>query len=200
MKKIVRAGHVCAMAFLSLLGYVSMVQAAGENATGNTHVTKAGVVTGLDFTGWVPTDLSKYDPEIKVILSLPKTAKIEKGILSGLDITIDENYSLNVYNAFYESVTYDKEALANKEIYAIGKILKEEPHGLIFTYQLKQIKGFDPYETETHFIYYIGNPNVAIFKIKDVRPFANFTTPEEFYNEANATQLYDYVKASAKLK
>jgi hypothetical protein len=154
---------------------------------------------GLDFSKWVPTDLSKYDPTIKVVMNLPKNAKIEAGLMGGLEIKVTEEYLLMIRSSLYESVADEKWLLAEREVYEMGKVLLEDTNGIVFTAQNRTLEGLPPYEAESHFVYFLGSGD-NMYRIKTQRPFDNSDTPGSFYSEDNAKKFYDHVRNTAKIK
>lgn len=201
MKRILLAGSIGCFALTTICGALTNLNAAGTDGKPTLAVKSEIALPGaLNFTGWVATDLSKYNPDIKMMMSLPKTAKIVKTETGGLEIKVNEEYGLYVMKVDQESILYDKANIANKKMYDVGKILKEEPNGLIVTAQPKKLDGYDPYPTETHFIYYVNSGTTPTYRINDERPADNVATPETYYTEANAKTFLDFVKTSAKAK
>lgn len=173
-----------------------------ENAT-VVETTAAPTIT-IDATSWVATDLSTVSLMIPVILNLPKDAKMEKNGNGGVDIKLNEAYTITVSNIavsnIKEAIESDKSLTVNNtSSYKNGKVSIEEPNGFVYSMQMIDESNGTKYEPEAHFYSYLEKDG-AIYSINDVRPMDNFFLSGNTYTEANAKTIYDVVKSSAKMK
>ena len=83
--------------------------------------------------------------------------------------------------------------------YQDGKVLSEEPNGIITTQTMKTEQNGHKYEPEVHWAYFVEKDG-AIWSITDERSMDGFDTPGSAWSEALAKQVYGIVKGSAKAK
>lgn len=158
----------------------------------------------IDGTGWIATDLTSIsDSSIRMIINLPKNAKMEKNGNGGVDIHLNEAYTINVsylFGSVKEAVESDKSLYINNKSYKNGKMIIDESNGNVYSKQMKDEANGIKYEPEAHFTYYLESKDGGVYSIMDVRPMNNFFLPGSTYTEDNAKKLYAIIKASAKLK
>lgn len=157
----------------------------------------------IDGASWAASDLSTASEMIPVMLNLPKEAKTEQNGNGGVDVKLNEAYTITIaavaVSSIKEAIESDKSLTINNTSYKNGKIISEEPNGFVYSVQMKDEENGTKYEPEAHFAYYLER-NGAIYSILDTRPMDNSFLPGSTYTEENAKKLYDLVKTSAKLK
>ncbi len=172
-----------------------------ENTESTT--TENAPVINIDVTGWEATDLSTISPLTPVIVNLPKGVKMEKNGNGGVDIMLNEAYTITVSNLAVsnaaEAIKYFKDLSINNSSYQNGTVVKEEANGIIYTMQMKDEANGTKYQPESHFGVVVEKDG-AIYTIQDVRPLDNFFLSGSTYTLDNAQKLYDAIKASAKAK
>jgi len=152
---------------------------------------------------WVEKNLKDVSPMVNVTMKVPKDAKVEKNGNGGVDITLTDTYALTVstlaVSNIAEAMTGDKSLSIGHSSYQNGKVLTEEPNGMVYTMQMKDEANGTKYEPEFHFAFYLDKEG-AIYSIQDTKPMsAPISTPGSTYSEALAKQVYGIVKASAKV-
>lgn len=168
---------------------------AGESAAPAKTIT----ITEAD---WVEKNLKEVSPMINITMKVPKDAKLEKNGNGGVDVGINDVYMLTVsqlaVSNIAEAMESDKALSIGHSSYINGKVLTEEPTGMIYTMQMKDEANGTKYQPEFHFAHYIDKEG-AIYSIEDEKPMsAPFSTPGSTYSEALAKQVYGIVKGSAK--
>jgi len=159
----------------------------------------------IETSTWAAVDLSTASTMIPVMLNLPNDAKIEKNGNGGVDVRLNEAYLITISNAGMAStvkeVLDDVKALtvSNTSSYKDGKIILEEPNGLIYSMQMNDEANGTKYQAEVHFAYCVEKEG-AFYLIQDARPMDNGFLPGSTYTEQNAKTLYESVKATAKAK
>jgi hypothetical protein len=152
---------------------------------------------------WVVKNLHDTAPLINISMKVPKDAKLEKNGNGGVDVTINENYQLTVYNTAVSSVDEAKKDAKSLGVestsYMNGKILSEDPNGFVFTEQMKTEENGHAYQPEAHFFWVVNKgKDAAFYTIQDARTSAGFSADGGLYSEALAKQVYNIVKSSAK--
>ncbi len=204
MKKNMKHISMC----IAAVGVIALASCGGssETKTADAAATAApaGPVIAIDASGWAATDLSTLSTMIPVSMNLPKDAKMEKNGNGGVDIRLNEAYTITVSNIAVGSV---KEAMDsdktlnvnNKTSYKDGKVITEEANGYVYQMQMNDEANGTKYEPEAHFFFYLEKDG-AVYSISDNRPMDNGFLPGSTYAVDNATKLYESVKATAKLK
>ena len=197
------------LAGLGLLLTTGLTSCGGSSDTATEETKKATPAPEIDGKGWVPTDLSTTSPKMPVIVNLPPNTKVEK--------TSDDEYAslrfdIGEFNEFSvrhegmsvpESIANEKNytALYDTSLYLPGKILKEDAQGFVYMKQQKLVEGGPKYEPEAHFVLFVkGKTDEDVYSIRDSRPIMSLIDNSGTWPEANATKLYDLMKASAKVK
>lgn len=163
--------------------------------------TPAATITPAN---WVTTDLSKVAPGVDVVVSLPKDAKKEKNPNGGVDVTLSDGYVIVVSEMGVSTIKAGKEnakalSIDRTDSYINAKVLQEDANGYVYTEQMHYADSPTTYQPEYHFAYFLEK-NSAVFSIEDERPLTNSDLPGSAYSEAIARQVYDLIKASAKIK
>lgn len=152
---------------------------------------------------WVETDLSSISNLTPVTVKLPKDAKMEKNGNGGVDVHLNNWYTITVYNDASSNVKSaiagTKSITVNDQSYQDGKLLIDEPNGFVYTYTLKTEKNGNTYQPESHFVFYLEKGG-AIYSFQSMRPLDNFDVAGSAYTEDIAKQVYNIIKNSAKEK
>ena len=169
---------------------------------GEPAAAKPAKTITINEADWVEKNLKEVSPMINVKMKVPKDAKLEKNGNGGVDVGINDVYMLTVsqlaVSNIKEAMEGDKSLSIGHTSYINGKVLTEEPTGMVYTMQMKDEANGLKYQPEFHFAHYIDKEG-AIYSIKDTKPLdAPFDTPGSTYSEALAKQVYGIVKASAK--
>ena len=150
---------------------------------------------------WVVKNLKDTSPMVNISMKVPKDAKLEKNGNGGVDIRVSPFYVITVSNNAVSNVAEaikDKKSLSiQKDSYINGKVLKEEPNGFVFTYQMKDEANGTKYQPEAHW-FYVVDKDGAFYTIEDDRPLDNYSVPGSAYTEDIANKVYAIVKGSAK--
>jgi hypothetical protein len=154
-------------------------------------------------------DLSTISDYVNVIMKLPKNAKVIKNGNGMIDILLDKNYIVTVSQCLIMSNFKLKELIVNQKklfldessISLKGIITREEPNGFIYTSQIKTEENGRKYEPEHHFSYSFTN-NKEMYTVYDNVPIELIGQSGNglIYTKNNANALYDWVKASVKIK
>jgi hypothetical protein len=192
---------ICGTFLFAACGVGSNTETNAENSE-NTSSEPAPVIN-IDVTGWEAYDLSTISPLTPVIVNLPIGFRMEKNGNGGVDIMLNEAYTLTVSNLAVfnaaEAIKYFKDLSVNSSSYQNGTVVKEEANGIIYTMQMKDEENGTKYRPESHFGVVVEKDG-AIYTIQDVRPMDNFFLSGSTYTVDNAQKLYDTIKASAKAK
>lgn len=179
--------------------------AGGAKTTegGKPMAAKAGKTITINEADWVEKNLKDTSPMINITMKVPKDAKLEKNGNGGVDITLDPTYALTVsqlaVSKIGEAMEGDKSLSIGHSSYMNGKVLTEEPTGMLYTMQMKDEANGTKYQPEFHFAHYLEKDG-AIYSVQDTKPMsAPMDTPGSTYSEALAKQVYGLVKASAKI-
>ncbi|MDX2092531.1 MAG: hypothetical protein SFX73_32000 [Kofleriaceae bacterium] len=152
---------------------------------------------------WVEKDLSTVSPMIGITMKVPKDAKLEKNGNGGVDIKVADHYLITVsalaVSNLAEGIKWRKDLTIAHSGYQDGKVISEEPNGIITSAQMKTEANGTTYQPEVHFAYFVEKDG-AIWSIADERPLEAFSTPGSAWSEALAKQVYGIVKSSAKAK
>lgn len=152
---------------------------------------------------WVEQDLSTVSPMIGLTMKVPKDAKLEKNGNGGVDIKVADFYMLTVsalaVSNVAEGIAWRKALTIEHSGNQDGKVITEEPTGIITSTQMKTEENGTTYQPEVHFAHFVEKDG-AIWAITDERPLDAFSTPGSAWTEALAKQVYGLVKASAKAK
>ncbi len=174
-----------------------------ENTDSTENKSETAPVINIDVTGWEATDLSTISTLTPVIVNLPKGVKMEKNGNGGVDIMLNEAYTLTVSNLAVsnaaDAIKYFKDLSINSSSYQNGTVVKEEANGIIYSMQMKDEENGTKYQPESHFGVVVEKDG-AVYTIQDVRPMDNFFLPGGTYTTDNAQKLYDAIIASAKAK
>jgi hypothetical protein len=177
----------------------------GDSGKGSSSQSGAAATSTMTVNeaDWEMKDLSTIAPLIHISMKVPKGAKMEKNGNGGVDIHVSNFYLITVsaiaVNSIKEAMDDDKSlTVGNSQSYINGKVLTEEPNGMIYTMQMKTEANGTAYEPETHFAYYIGKPDGAFFSVLDARPLDNFSVSGSAYSADIANKVYAIVKGSAK--
>lgn len=163
---------------------------------------KAAKTITINEADWVEKNLKEVSPMINITMKVPKDAKLEKNGNGGVDVGINDVYMLTVsqlaVSNVKEAMDGDKSLSIGHSSYINGKVLTEEPTGMVYTMQMKDEENGTKYQPEFHFAHYLDKEG-AIYSIQDSKPLsAPFDTVGSTYSEALAKQVYGIVKASAK--
>lgn len=179
--------------------------AASAKATAGGNEAAAAKIPSLTINeaDWVEKDLSTVSPMIGITMKVPKDAKLEKNGNGGVDIKVSDFYMLTVsalaVSNVAEGVQWRKDLTIAHSGYQDGKVIREEPNGVITSAQMKTEENGHTYQPEVHFAYFVEKDG-AIWAITDERPLDAFSTPGSAWSEALAKQVYEIVKGSAKAK
>lgn len=151
---------------------------------------------------WVPTDLSKVSAKMRVIVNLPKDAKLEKGGLGTVIVTLSLSYQIVVSKVSGTNVKQwmgDMKTMTveNDEYYTNPKVLKEDATGMVYSVREKASATNRTPESEAHFVYFLP-AKTQMYSFQNLRPEENKTVSGSAYTDAIALQVYDLLKASAK--
>ncbi len=205
MKHYLTSISVAALFFLSSCGGSTETKNTTAESTTSTSETTTAPVINIDPSSWVATDLSAISTMVPVIVNLPKDAKMEKNGNGGVDIKLNDAYTITVSTSLAistvkEGIESDKSlTIKNTTSYKDGKAIIDEANGFVYSMQMNDEANGTKYEPEAHFYCYLEKDG-AIYSINDIRPMDNFFLPGNTYTAENAKKLYDAVKTSAKLK
>ncbi len=175
--------------------------AAGGGGTAKTAETAKAPTLKINEADWVEKDLSTVSPMIHVTMKVPKDAKLEKNGNGGVDILVSKEYLITVsamaVSNTGEAIKNQKALTIESTSYINGKVITEEPNGLIYSMQMKTEENGNTYQPEAHFVFALDKDG-AIYSIHDERSMDAFMTPGSAWSEDLAKQVYAIVKASAK--
>src|SRR4051812_12441697 len=127
---------------------------AGGGGDGDKPPTMA-----VNEADWVVKNLKDTSPMVNISMKVPKDAKLEKNGNGGVDIRVSPFYVITVSNNAVSSVAEaikDKKSLSiQKDSYINGKVLKEEPNGFVYTYQMKDEANGTKYQPEAHWFFVV---------------------------------------------
>lgn len=173
--------------------------AAGDKAA---PAAKAPTLV-INEADWVEKDLSTVSPMIGITMKVPKDATLEKNGNGGVDIKVADFYMLTVsalaVSNVAEGIGWRKSLTIEHSGYQGGKVITEEPTGIITSAQMKTEENGTTYQPEVHFAHFVEKDG-AVWAITDERSLDAFSTPGSAWSEALAKQVYGLVKASAKAK
>jgi hypothetical protein len=177
--------------------------ASAKTAGGGEKAAAKAPTLTINEADWVEKDLSTVSPMIGITMKVPKDAKLEKNGNGGVDIKVADFYMLTVsalaVSNVAEGVQWRKDLTIAHSGYQDGKVVSEEPNGVITSAQMKTEANGTTYQPEVHFAYFVEKDG-AIWAIADERPLDAFSTPGSAWSEALAKQVYGIVKGSAKAK
>ncbi len=170
--------------------------AAGDKASGELAPTLK-----INEADWVVKNLHDTSPMINISMKVPKDAKLEKNGNGGVDVNVDDLYTLTVSNVAVSNIAEAKKSdqtiPLNGVSYQNGKILTDEPNGFVYTEQMKDEANGTKYQPEAHFAVYVEKDG-AVYSILDARGPKAMSTPGSTFSPALANQVYGLVKGSAK--
>jgi hypothetical protein len=194
-----------AMFFLVATVFIS----CGKNKDKTVIKSETTTISGFSFkeSEMKTVDLSTISDYVNVIMKIPKSAKVIKNGNGNIDILLNKNYIITVDSSVFISDFGLKELVENKKSLFLkenfstvkGIITREEPNGFVYITQIKTEENGTKYEPEHHFSYSFANEK-EMYTVYDIRPLDNFSMPGSTYTEANANALYNWVKASVKIK
>jgi hypothetical protein len=197
MKKTMLFMGAAALLMLTSCGGSKKGTPAGD--TGKEAAVPTMTVNEAD---WEVKNLHDVSPLVNVSLKLPKTAKMEKNGNGGVDVMVNDFYTIEVsaplaVGSLKEARDGDLSLTINKATtFKNGKLITDEPNGFVYSVQMNDEANGTTYQPEAHFVFYLESEGV-INSIKDARPMGNFFVPGSAYSEAIAKQVYAIVKASA---
>ena len=174
-----------------------------EPTGGAAPAAKPAKTITINEADWVVKNLKDVSPMINVSMKVPKDAKLEKNGNGGVDVQINDVYQLTVsqlaVSNIAEAMTSDKSLTIGHSSYINGKVVTEEPTGMVYTMQMKDEANGIKYQPEFHFAHYLEKDG-AIYSVQDAKPLSSpLDTPGSTYSEALAKQVYGIVKGSAKV-
>lgn len=174
----------------------------GAAKTTETAAKAAPPTLAINDADWVEKDLSTVSPMVHVKMRVPKDAKLEKNGNGGVDVLIADFYMLtvgaNAVSNIAEAIKDQKSMTIESTSWINGKVVTEEPNGLIYSVQMKTEENGTTYQPETHFIFVVEKEG-AIYTIHDEKPLSSsLELPGSTWNEDLAKKVYAIVKASAK--
>jgi hypothetical protein len=206
MTRIALALALAALVTLPGCGGKKEEGAGGAKATeggGQAAAAKPGKTITINEADWVEKNLKEVSPMINISMKVPKDAKLEKNGNGGVDVTVNDLYQLTVsqlaVSNVAEAMESDKSLSIGHSSYINGKVVTDEPTGMVYTMQMKDEENGIKYQPEFHFAHYLEKDG-AIYSIQDAKPLSSpLDTPGSTYSEALAKQVYGLVKASAKV-
>jgi hypothetical protein len=168
----------------------------GDKATGELAPT-----IKLNEADWMVKNLHDTSPLINISMKVPKDAKLEKNGNGGVDVLVDDLYTITVSNLAVsnvaEAVKSDKSLSIGNSSYINAKALTDEPNGFVYTEQMKDEENGTKYQPEAHFAVYVEKDG-AVYSVLDARGPKAVMTPGSTYSPALASQVYGIIKGSAK--
>jgi hypothetical protein len=180
---------------------------AGEAKTVEVKgATKADVKAPamvINEADWEVKDLHSIAKLINISMKVPKGAKMVENGNGGVDITVSPTYMLTVSNIAISNIKEGIDGIKSMNLgatssYINGKVISEEPNGFVYSMQMKTEENGNTYQPEAHFAFYVEKDG-AIYEVTDPRPLNAFDAPGSTWSEATAKQVYEIVKASAKV-
>jgi hypothetical protein len=182
------------------------VAGSASTAASGSAVAKpaeaAGPALVIDPSAWVEKDLATVVPTVRVTMRIPKNAELLANSDGGVEVRVTDFYHLTISpvaaKTVADAISGDKRFTVDRADYQSTKLLAEEPSGYVYWVHAKDDAMGRKFEPEVHFAHYVEKGG-AVYSIIDLRPMDSYATPGSVYSEQVARQVYEIVKASAKV-